>query len=203
MKAIVKNLHWFIILYTLWFSYGLYEEHEVQIESLKSQSEVLDSKILKAKRDQKRLDEYYRDIEAAKDRIDTVARKVEKLQSQLPNSIDHNEIKKSLQLLSEKMNIKNLQYLPQQEENKGFYFSNKVKVNFEATYLQLLVLLEKIEQYDRILNVISIKIDKKEGEQKGSFKLTNVEMTIETYRYNQDHKEKREIDLSQPQGGGK
>lgn len=196
MASLVKQIHWIVILYTLWVTYGMYEVHVEEIASLNSQITVQQNKIAKAKRDKRRLEEYYRNIEKAKDKINTIASKVEKLQAQLPNVVNIDDIKKSLELLTTKLNIKGISFEVRGEENKGFYFTRKIKVKIESTYLQFLIFLEKIEQYDRILNVTSVKINKKKEAQKGSFKLTDIEFIIETYRYNNAHKEKREIDLS-------
>ena len=44
------------------------------------------------------------------------------------------------------------------EEDKGFYFIKNLTLTANATYLQFLILLEKIEGFEKLLNISSVTL---------------------------------------------
>ena len=55
--------------------------------------------------------------------------------------------------------------------------------------------MEKISENERLLNIKALRMYKDDSTQvRGRFQLIKAEMSIEAYRYNPNHKEKREIE---------
>lgn len=193
ITSIVSKLHWIIILYTLYTVYGMYEEHQERLEMAKSRIPVVKGQIIKANKEKLQLKDYFRDIEKAKKRIEAVAAEVEKLQRKLPADILDAE---NLDLLSNEakdLNIKNVSLSPQEEVDEGFYYSKKYNLKGTGTYLQFLILLERISMVERLLNISKISLKKSKDKQKGRFQLIDVDMIVESYRYNANFKEDRGI----------
>lgn len=171
-----------------------YEEHQEQMDSLKGQIPVLQIQITKKEKQKNDLKDYYRDIEEAKGRIEKVAIEIEKLQKQLPNTVSDTENLDLISNMASTINIKNPFLTPTEEEEKGFYVTKKYVFKGRGTFLQFLILLEKIGNSERILNIHSLKFSKVSEKQKGRFQLIDGELEIESYRHNPKFKEERGID---------
>jgi Tfp pilus assembly protein PilO len=83
---------------------------------------------------------------------------------------------------------------PEVESDRGFYFARRYKIYAKATFLQFLIMFEKIAENKRILNVSDSSFKKSEQPQRSKFQVIEGEMTIEAYRYNPNFKEDRGID---------
>ena len=82
---------------------------------------------------------------------------------------------------------------PGREENKGFYFTKRYELKGNGTFLQFLILLEKIAENERILNIKTLNLKKSDKKQRGRFQVINTSINIEAYRYNPSHREDRGI----------
>jgi hypothetical protein len=78
--------------------------------------------------------------------------------------------------------------------NRGFYFAKDYKFTGTGTFLQFLILMEKLEvmaSNDRILNVKSLSLSVTdrlaENDKKSRFQLLNFEAKIESFRYNPNY----------------
>ncbi len=92
MAKLIKNIHFFIIALGLFNFYNLWLDKSEKIENNKSQTEALTNSIEIKKKNKKELQEFFRDIEEAKDRIERVAQEIEKAQQQLPAELNDGEI---------------------------------------------------------------------------------------------------------------
>jgi Tfp pilus assembly protein PilO len=189
--VIVSKIHWIIIF---WVSFSLYTIYTEQEEKRVAKIDKLPSLKIQIKRNRKKkrqMQQYFKDIDKAKERIERVAEEVEELQKKLPSNISDTQNLELIKGLAEGLNIKNVFLTPGNEENKGFYMVKRYDFNGTGTFLQFLVFLEKIAENDRLLNITSLRMKKTQKKQRGRFQLINCSASIVAYRYNSDHKEDR------------
>ena len=194
MEKILKNIHWLIIAYAAFELYSLYMEVNEKLLDIESNQEVQRVALINNKKIQKEIANYYKNIEVEKLKIERVASEIEKMQQLLPSDISDTENMILLRKMGDDVNIKEMSISPETESARGFYFSRKYKIKAKATYLQFLIMLEKIAENKRILNVIDSTFNKTERVQRSKFQVIDGEMTIEAYRYNTNYKEDRGLD---------
>ncbi len=194
MVKILKNLHWFIIAYAAFNFYTMYEAKNEEIVGLEGQVEVQKTALVRNKNTQKEISNYYANIKEEKDKIEKVALEIEKMQQLLPSEISDTENIHLLRSLADDVNVKDISIAPEQEANRGFFFARRYKIKAKATFLQFLILFEKIGENKRILNVGEATFRKSDEPQRGKFQIIAGEFVIEAYRYNAQFKEDRGID---------
>jgi Tfp pilus assembly protein PilO len=195
MEKFFKNLHWMIIAVAAFNFFNLYTASDEQYTSLVERQETQRADLIKNKKSQREIKNYYENIKEEKEKIERVAREIEKTQQLLPSEISDTENISLLRKLADDVNIKELSVRPDSnEDDRGFYFARKYNLKAKATYLQFLIMFEKIAENKRILNVGRSKFKKLEQIQRGKFQLIDGEFTIEAYRYNSNFKEDRGID---------
>ena len=193
MKSLISKIHYFIFIYLAFGVYTHWLENNEKIESELAQVPVIQNKIRKAKKEKKQLNSYLKDVEAAKGRIELVAKEIENLQKKLPNTIDDTKNLSNIKNIAEQINIKNIYLTPLDEIDKGFYMAKRYNFKASGTYLQFLLLMEKIGAESTILNVKRLFLENVQKKQRGRFQIINGDVIIETYRYNENYKEDRGI----------
>jgi Tfp pilus assembly protein PilO len=194
MQKLIEKIHWIVFMYALFLGYDMYSVHQESMFNLNTRIPVMNSNIIKARKKVSDLKKYFKDIEEAKRNIELVALEVEKVQRRLPADIADSENIKLIEDISQRLNIKSVSIRPEQEISKGFYFIKNYMVSGEATYLQFLVLFEKISESKRLLNIKSVKFDLiADRVQRARFKLIKGMVTVQTYRYNNQFRESRGI----------
>ena len=194
MEKLLKNLHWFIILYAGYEFYTGYMLANEKLLSIEAQQNTQKLELVRNKKIQKEIENYYKNIEIEKLKIERVASEIEKMQQLLPSEISDTENINLLKSMGDDVNIKEMSVAPELEIDRGFYFARKYKVKAKATYLQFLIMLEKISENKRILNVVDTTFIKAEKVQRSKFQVIEGEMTIEAYRYNINYKVDRGLD---------
>jgi Tfp pilus assembly protein PilO len=189
MQSILKYSHIVYLLYLLYGGWVVYEELQTKFEEVKQTIPVQKNKIKKNKKKLKQLNNYFKDIKEAKERIELVASEISKIQKKLPNSFSDTENLGAIKKIAEDLNIKNIYLTPMAEEDKGFYFTKKYEFKATGTYLQFLIFFEKISENERLLNINQISLSNTGSKQRGRFQLINTTALIEAYRYNNDYKE--------------
>ena len=126
-----------------------------------------------AKKTKKEIATFFRDIDEAKGKIEKVAAEIEKTYQLLPSEISDTEYIGILKKMSDELHIKEMSITPEKDDDHGFYITRKYRFAAKATYLQFLIMFEKIGENKRILN--------------GEF-------TLEAYKFNNSFKEDRGID---------
>lgn len=182
-----------ILAYGAWNIWVAYEEHTTKIKEISDSIPQIQSQINRARKEKKQIRFYLRDIEEAKKNIELVAQEVENLQKKLPEAIKDTENLGYLKKLADGLNIKKIYLSPGTEQNQGFYYTKKYEFSGTGTFLQFLILLEKIGNSERLLNVKELNFKRSEEKQRGRFQLTNARFVVEAYRYNPNHKEDRGI----------
>lgn len=194
MVKLIKNLHWFIIAYSFFVLYTMYTEADERLLNVEAQQEVQKAELSKNRKIQNEISNYYKNIEEEKLKIERVASEIEKMQQLLPSEISDSENINLLRKMGDDVNIKEMSVTPEAESDRGFYYARRYKVYAKATFLQFLIMFEKIAENKRILNVSDSSFKKSEQPQRSKFQVIEGEMIIEAYRYNPNFKEDRGID---------
>ncbi len=193
MTGLINKAWIFIILYTAFNVYQSYSTKEQRKREIENDIRRLSSKIQKQKRQIKLIKDYQKDIEAKKGEIEEVAIQIENLQKRLPREVSDSDNIKIIKDLSDALKIRDLSIEPEKEIINGFYITKRYKIIAQATYLQFLLLLERIAESQRLLNVNGIKLERRETKRKQRYQPLSVEAVIETYKYNPSHREDRGI----------
>lgn len=194
MSKILKNIHWLIIGIAL-FNIGSYwYDQSEKISQMLTEQETLGANLIKAKKTKKEISNFYKNIEEAKARIERVAMEIEKTQQLLPSEISDTENISLLRRMAEDVNIKELSINPETDIDRGFYIARKYSFKAKATYLQFLIMFEKISENKRILNVSELTFSKLDQPQRSKFQLIKGEFSLEAYKFNPSYKEDRGID---------
>ena len=146
IAKLVYQIHWFIILYAGYNLYNVYEEKEAILQDLKSQVPTVQAQIKSKKKELAKLLAYQEQINQKKKELELAAAEVEKLQKRFPSEVNDPENLAMIKDLSDGLNIKQPDLSSLKEENKGFYFIRKYKFEATATFLQFLILFEKISE---------------------------------------------------------
>jgi hypothetical protein len=195
MEKLLKNLHWIIIGIASFSFYNLYIAADEEYTMLVDQQDTQRTELIRNKKSQKEIQNYYQNIKEEKDKIERVALEIEKTQQLLPSDISDTENISLLRKLADDVNIKELSVRPDpKEEDRGFYLARRYQLKAKATFLQFLILFEKIAENKRILNVGQSSFKKLEQIQRGKFQLIDGDFVIEAYRYNTSYKEDRGIE---------
>ena len=195
MGKLIQNIHWIIILWAL-YNMGMFAyEQENIVSDIHSRQEVQRQDLEKAKKSKKEIDTFKRNIDDAKSRIERVAREIEKTQQLLPSEVSDTENISLLRRMAEDINIKEVSITPEKDDNRGFYIARKYKFKAKATYLQFLIMFEKISENKRILNISELEYTKTDRSQRSKFQLIDGIFTLEAYRYNAEYKEDRSVDI--------
>ena len=194
MEKILKNLHWFIIAYSMFNIYLGYTAKEEQLAQIQSNEEAQQVINRKNKKEQKEIASFYKNIDEEKIKIERVAQEIEKMQQVLPSEVSDIENIELVRRLSDDVNIKEIGITPGKETDHGFYIIRDYNIKAKATYLQFLILFEKISENKRILNIGEVKFKKSTEPQRGKFEAILGEFTIHAYRYNANFKEDRGIE---------
>lgn len=193
MTGFINKAWMAIILYTAFNIYESYSTKEQRKREIENEIRTLSSKIQKQKRQIKLIKEYQKDIEAKKGEIEEVAIQIENLQKRFPRQVSDSENIKIIKDLSDTLKIRDLSIEPDNDVVNGFYITKRYKIVAQATYLQFLLLLERIAESERLLNVNGIKLERVETKRKQRYQPLSVEAVIETYIYNPAHREDRGI----------
>ena len=85
MDKLVKNIWLIILVFTAYEVWVAWEEHQAVIDEKSQDIPAIEAKIKVNKKKVKELKSYFKDISEAKERIERVARDVEKLQRKFPS----------------------------------------------------------------------------------------------------------------------
>lgn len=194
MSKLLKNLHWIIIAYSLFSFYTIYTERDEHYNSIQSQVGGQQIQLRKNKKEQKEITNYHKNIKDEKDKIERVAQEIEKTQQLLPSEVSDTDNINLLRRMADEVNVKEISITPEKEVDHGFFITRNYKITAKATYLQFLILFEKISENKRILNVGESSFKKSSEPQRGKFQIINGQFTIHAYRYNANYKEDRGIE---------
>jgi len=194
IEIFVSKFHWFIILNVAMNSYFDYSDIQAKIEEVLKEEEPVKTQLESVNKKMKLAESFKKDLANIKSRIEEIAQKIELLQKQLPNTISDSEILDFFAEEAKITNIKNLSMQPNEEESRGFFFAKEYEISAKATFLQFLILFERIGNNQRLLNIASLNMERKNDDQKGRYTILQMRSTLEVFRYNSSYKEDRGID---------
>jgi Tfp pilus assembly protein PilO len=190
LKGLFLQLLPFLILaYNGFIFYESYEEHLTKVENLTNQVSALEAKTRKAETDVKKISKFKEDLEKSKERVEKVNQQIVTVQKQLPSEANDTEVLQFLDEEAKLMNFQNISIAPKEEVSQGFYYSKKYSFAAQGTYLQFMIYFERLQNAERLYNVERVTFKSDGVKQKGRFTLIQCDTTIETFRYNPNHKE--------------
>jgi Tfp pilus assembly protein PilO len=135
------------------------------------------------------MEEFYKNAEEAKLKIQKVKESIEKTQQLLPSEISDSENLDLLRRTGEALNIKLMNINPGPEEVRGLFIAKQYTFEAKATYMQFIIFFERIASNKRVLNIKNVSFKKLETPQKGKFSLIHGKFILEAYRFNANFKE--------------
>lgn len=194
MDSLVKNLHIFIILYAMFNLYTLYEEQTMNYEQSEAQIPGIESQIESHKAKIAEIETFKANLEASKQRVQEVVRQIERVQKQLPTDVNDTLVQQYFTNTAEKLRMINPNPTTGEDKLNGFYYSKDYKFTASGTFLQTLILLEQISKSERILNIKSISMKQTTLNRRSRFQILDIEMNVESYRYNTNYQEKSGVE---------
>jgi Tfp pilus assembly protein PilO len=190
----IANIHVLIILYALNGIWVLYDEHMVQVESLRTEFPQIDQDIKNTHIKIKEIQDFLKKTDEYKARVEGVAKNIEEVQKQLPAEINDSQILTFFNGEINSLNIKDPSLVPGKEDVSTYFISKEYNLKIKGTFLQFLILLERIGNAERIYNVKTFKLVASNEPKKGRFQVVNGEGVIQAFRYNPDFKVDRGFD---------
>lgn len=189
MKKLFKIAPIFIILYTGFQIYEIWDENQEKIEQLSSKIKSEGARKKRLQKSIKELKSYIADIDQAKAAVQQVVQEIEKIQRTLPENISDTENLTLIKSISDKFKIRNVSISPGGEDDQGFYIVKNYNLRARGTFLQFLFFFEKIAENERLLNINQMKMVISKEKQRGRFQLVEIEAKIQAYRYNPNYNE--------------
>jgi Tfp pilus assembly protein PilO len=189
VKNILPNIHYLFFVWALWNFMGLYEEYGVREGEILSEKESTIQEIAKHKADLQDVKKFTDNLEESKKRVENVFQTIDKVQRQLPSEVSDIEILDFFSKEKKNLNIPTLNTLALPEKNDSFFVIKPFELNGQSTFLQFLVMLERLSYSERIFNIKEFELSLPQEAQKGRFQLISFKAKIETYKYNTAHKE--------------
>jgi len=194
VNKFIANIEVLIILYALNGICDLYDEHTVQVDSLRAEFPQMDQEIKSTNIKLQEIKDFLKKTDEYKARVEGVAKNIEEVQKQLPGEINDSQILTFLNGEINALNIKDPSLVPGKEEASTYFISKEYNFKIKGTFLQFLILLERIGNAERIYNVKSFKLLASNEPKKGRFQVVNGEGVIQAFRYNPDFKVDRGFD---------
>jgi Tfp pilus assembly protein PilO len=186
-----KNLHFVVLALFFLMTMLDYEAHLSSVDEAQKKIPAARAKITKSKKKLKELKTFEENLVVSKKRVEEIATRINEVQKQLPTQISDTEVLDFIAKESSSINIKDSVINPKEEELNGFYYAKKYGFQGQGTFLQILVLFERIFNAERLFNIDKVVIKQsKEEFQKGRFHTVGIETEIESYRYNTEYQEK-------------
>ncbi len=186
VNKLIGNAHWLILLYGLYGTWVMYDEHQVQLEEIISRGSGLEEEIAAAEKKVKEIVEFSKKTTEYKVRVEEVAKSIETVQKQLPAETNDSQILTFFQSEINALNIKDANFTPGKEEKSVYYISKEYTLKARGTFLQFLIFFERIGNSDRIYNIKELRLTTPSDNVKGRFQMISGEGIIQAFRYNPD-----------------
>lgn len=194
VNKLIANVHMIVLLYGLYGTWVQYDEHSIQIEETSAQFPQIETEIATTHKKIKEIQDFLKKTDEYKARVEGVAKNIEEVQKQLPPEISDSSILAFINGELSALNIKEPSLTPGKEEASTYFISKEYALKAKGTFLQFLILLERIGNATRIYNVKNLKLTVTDDNKRGRFQLVTGEGTIQAFRYNPDFKVDRGFD---------
>lgn len=203
----IKNIHMFILIYAGYNLFLIYEERTLQLEASKVSKNAAQTKLTRSKASLDEVDRFNKNLEESRKRVKGVVENIKKIQRQLPSEINDSDVQRILEGISNTLKMKGMEMKPKVEVSHGFYYSKDYLYDSKGTFLQGLILFEKLEELSktgRILNVKYVRMTlDNEADTRSRFKVLNLSTVVESYRYDPNYQLSSEPVNNVPVDGGK
>lgn len=187
---LVQYIHVFIILWSGWNGFLLWEEKDAEIVAANERLERSQAKLDKSRSSIKRIDKFQKNLDESEKRVKVVVEKLKQIQRQLPSQINDTEVQRTLEKIAKELKMINMDTKPKGEvlHPDRFYFTKDYDFVSSGTFLQGLIFFERLENLSRdgrILNIKSLNLSlNPQAGSKSRFRVLNMNTTLESYRYN-------------------
>lgn len=189
LGKILGQLHLIIALYALWSLYSMYDTHAIALAQIEEQFPGIQAEIDEAEKKLSQIEEFRKNLEASRVRVTEVFNSIGQVQKQLPPEVNDIEVLDFFSKEAKSLNIPEIESTPNPEQAMGFYVSKPYKIIARGTFLQFVVFLERIDAAERLFNVNNVIIKADEEDQKTRFRVVNMEVELQTFKYNSRHTE--------------
>lgn len=194
VNKLIANAHILLFLYGMYGLWVTYDEHTIAIEEVTTQFPTLDQEIEMTGKKIKEIQSFVKKTDEYKARVEGVAKNIEEVQKQLPPDINDSQILAFFNTEISALNIKDPSITPGREEVGTYFISKEYNLKARGTFLQFLILLEKIGNATRIYNIKTLSLAVVNENKRGRFQIVSGEGVIQAFRYNPDFKVDRGFD---------
>lgn len=184
-QQLFKILPIIIFLFGGFNVYTLYTEHVEAEEQLKQQLDTAETQLIKTKKKVagiKQNEDKLREYEA---KLSEVKKQIDELKTKMPTEAERTAVLQELTNTAQELNLKEVTFNPVPKNDKGVYFVNSISLSGKGTYLQFLILFEKVQSSKRFFNVDNFTLSESPGDVKGRFIFVNVKADLQTFEYNE------------------
>lgn len=185
--TLLKLFPYAIIGFTLWQSFGIFEDETERTEMLEMQVGPAESAVVKLQRRIKAVKDSESKIAEYEERLNDLKKQMEALKTKMPPDEDKTAVLQELRNSAQSINIKDVTFNPGAKKDNGIYFSNGIDIKGHGTFLQFLLFLEQSYSGKRLININKLKMTASPTQSKGRFFFVDVETLFETYEYNTNY----------------
>ncbi len=181
LTKLISKIHFFIIAYFCFGAYEIYLEHQETFEFTLASKESVQVQIDKKQKDKATIKEFSKNVDVAREKVKQITEELETLKKKLPSNISEREDISSFEEIANNLNMKNISISPGEVEDKGLYTIKRYNLKAQGTYLQFLILLEKISKFERLINIQSVLLEIPEEKIRGRYQLLNTNTVVESF----------------------
>lgn len=194
VNKFISNAHVLLVLYGLYGFWVKYDEHEIATQEITNQFPQIEQEVAASEKKLREIQNFLKKTDEYKARVEGVAKNIEEVQKQLPHEINDSQIITYLNNEISVLNIKDPSITPGREETGTYFISKTYSLKAKGTFLQFLILLERIGNATRIYNIKNLTLTTDESNKRGRFQIVTGEGEIQAYRYNPDFRVDRGFD---------
>lgn len=128
--------------------------HQELVDKLKA----LDARNHKLEEELQEKMEIANNISKFRKKVEYLQQRLEEKKKNLPEDANMDQLLKTLNELSEKSDMRIIQFVPQPEVTQAFYAEIPVKMDIEGNYSEIATFFDKLSKEDRIINVTDISM---------------------------------------------
>ncbi len=128
--------------------------HQELVDKLKA----LDARNHKLEEELQEKMEIANNISKFRKKVEYLQQRLEEKKKNLPEDANMDQLLKTLNELSEKSDMRIIQFVPQAEVAQAFYAEIPVKMDIEGNYSEIATFFDKLSKEDRIINVTDISM---------------------------------------------
>ncbi len=170
----------------LYFAYGYYNflndpesplnQKKAEMQRLEAQNTTMQNKIKEAR-------EFVKSLETKRAELRKLASQLEELKASLSENMDVADFLKMTITEAKKVGLNVISLRPAEKKKEEFYTEQTFELNFRGVYVQLMVLLERLSQSQRIIRVESFNM-KPIGSSLSRYVELEGTVQLKTYAYN-------------------